>query len=250
MTETNPLEDLVTDTLTKAAATVPDDVTTRLMRAVDAGSDHTMTPAASTGHRSGSARPRTVWLLVAAVAVIAATPTFLNAGRTVSTPPTAAPTSSSAPDPSTNPSPVLAKQVSVSGESLTGQEVSTADYLGAPLLVTVWGSYCRPCRTAASTAAELSSNHDLQVLGIAAHGFSRAGERAAAEYLNLAYSSIYDPRGQISDRLFDQARGGAVPGYPFTVLLDADGQVVQSWVGPEPSRSILRAVRALPSENH
>lgn len=127
----------------------------------------------------------------------------------------------------------------VSGETLEGDPVSTADFLGKVVVVNVWGSWCPPCRAEADELAEVSrrlADRDVVFLGINTRDNSRDNALAFQESKDVPYPSIYDEGG----RNLLAFRGTLPPqAIPSTVILDAQGRVAASVIGPVTSVTTL-----------
>lgn len=105
---------------------------------------------------------------------------------------------------------------------------------GTPVVVNIWGSWCPPCQVEAPDLALVSREFEgrVQFLGV-----DILDDRQAARDFILAfdwpYPSVFDPDGEIRDRL------GYV-GQPITVIYDRRGQVAFEWAGTV-TADLLRA---------
>ncbi len=97
---------------------------------------------------------------------------------------------------------------------------------GAPLVVNVWASWCGPCREEAPDLARVAAAYEGRVrfLGIDVLD-ARPSARAFIRDFGWPYPSVFDPAGRIRDRL-------GVVGQPVTLLYDAEGDLVETHVGP------------------
>ena len=116
-----------------------------------------------------------------------------------------------------------------------GELVTRDDLLGRRWLLNVWASWCPPCRAElpllARAAAELADD-DVGLLLL------NAGERAAvasgfleAEGLDLRTLVDPDARERGLEGTEDVLRRMRARGLPTTFFVDADGVVVQAFVG-------------------
>lgn len=128
--------------------------------------------------------------------------------------------------------------VEIEGEDLDGRPVSLADLRGKVAVVNVWGSWCPPCRAeqddlvqAAEATAPVAG-----FLGVNVREASVENARAYVRAFDVPYPSVYDP----SSRALLAFSGTLPPrSIPSTVVLDRDGRVAASIVGPLPSRQTL-----------
>lgn len=119
----------------------------------------------------------------------------------------------------------------VAGTTLDGRSVSLSDYLGKTVVVSVWGSWCSPCRGEApmlAAAAKDLAGKGVEFLGIDSRDPSKAAAEAFVRNFGLPYPSIYDPEG----RTLLAFRGTLTPNaVPSTVIIDAKGRVSGSVIG-------------------
>ena len=112
-----------------------------------------------------------------------------------------------------------------------GAPVSVSDYLGQVLIVNLWATWCHPCRTETPYLQAIYDKHrdeGLRILGVSVD--------LAADSLNIghfleemgvSYDIAVDPEATSQDIFM--ARG-----LPTTVVIDREGTVAFSWIGPIP----------------
>jgi peroxiredoxin len=111
---------------------------------------------------------------------------------------------------------------------LTGQPRSLREYLGHPLVVNFWATWCVPCRREMPLLQQLWQQHQaegVQVLGVAVDSRS-----AVQQYLHatpVGYPILAD-EDQASAAI---ARFGIEPVLPFSVFADAQGRIVAVKLG-------------------
>ncbi len=128
--------------------------------------------------------------------------------------------------------------VELTGTDLDGKPIDLADYRGRPVVIVVWGSWCAPCRAEApdvvAAAKEIGSK--AQFVGINLRDASTTTGDAFVRRFDVPYPSVYSPDG----RAMLQFQGTLGPNsIPSFVVLDADGRVAASILGPLPSKQTL-----------
>lgn len=125
--------------------------------------------------------------------------------------------------------PTLATNAKVEGEpfptatvqTLEGNSLATADLLGAPLVVNIWGSTCGPCKKELPdfAAAHAVYGDRVRFVGISYLGPSQREETFARDF-GIQYELYYD-----GDGVFTTAAG--VAAFPVTLFVTADGTIVE-----------------------
>lgn len=107
-----------------------------------------------------------------------------------------------------------------------GREARLADFVGKPLLVNLWASWCAPCVKELPTLDRLSQTNDsLRVLAISQDTGPRASVHAFLQSHKIGSLSPYqDPKMGLSGAL-----GAEV--LPTSILYDAQGREVWRYVG-------------------
>jgi thiol-disulfide isomerase/thioredoxin len=128
--------------------------------------------------------------------------------------------------------------ITYDGEDLDGQALSLADYRGTVVVVSVWGSWCGPCRKeapwVAGAADELGS--DVQFVGINLRDSSTAQAQAFARNFGFGFPSFYSPDGQALLAFRGVLGLRSIPSF---VVLDREGRVAASIIGKLPSQQTL-----------
>ena len=117
-----------------------------------------------------------------------------------------------------------------SAVDLDGRRVRLADYRGKTVLLNFWASWCIPCRKEfpllRAVEGRTVDGTEVAVLGVV---FNDEAAPAAAFMRDqkATWPGLQDPGGRIADA-YDVALR---PGIPVTVLVDAQGRLVERHVG-------------------
>ena len=104
------------------------------------------------------------------------------------------------------------------------QPVDLADYVGAPLVVNFWASWCAPCVSEMPDLQEFSDASEIPLLGVTVQD-APANAQAFVSELGITYDLATDPRAE----LYDAVRSF---GMPTTLLVDEAGTIVYRHTGP------------------
>ncbi|MEW1831498.1 TlpA disulfide reductase family protein [Streptomyces sp. N50] len=114
----------------------------------------------------------------------------------------------------------------LSGKTIDGKTLSTADYKGKVLVVNVWGSWCSPCRAEADNlvqVAKATADKDVQFVGLNTRDTSTEPAVAFEKKYEVPYPSLYDPTGRLMLRF---KKGTLNPqAIPSTIVIDRDGKI-------------------------
>jgi thiol-disulfide isomerase/thioredoxin len=129
-------------------------------------------------------------------------------------------------------------------QGLNGPPRRLAEYRGKPLLINVWASWCGPCIQEMASLERLAWREDrvpFSVIGISTDDYPQK----ALAFLNRSNATI---RHFIDhDQQVENLLGAST--IPLTVLVDADGRVVdkiygaREWDSPESMQLISKAFR-------
>ncbi|WP_405860745.1 TlpA family protein disulfide reductase [Streptomyces sp. NBC_01515] len=114
----------------------------------------------------------------------------------------------------------------LSGKTIDGKTLNTADYKGKVLVVNVWGSWCSPCRAEADNlvqVAKATADKDVQFVGLNTRDTSTEPAVAFEKKYQVPYPSLYDPTGRLMLRF---KKGTLNPqAIPSTIVIDRDGKI-------------------------
>lgn len=107
---------------------------------------------------------------------------------------------------------------------------------GRPVVLNLWASWCAPCREELPAFARLDrdAGSRLRVVGVASRDRPGAAVAYAAD-AGLPFPSLVDEDGELG-------RGLRRAALPVTVLVAADGSVVEVYQGPPLTDGTLRAL--------
>ena len=124
-------------------------------------------------------------------------------------------------------------------DGLNTENRSLADYKGMPLIINVWASWCGPCRAEMGSLERLAQRYngkEFYIIGISTDDYR---DKAAAfiDQAEVSFENFID-----HELLMENMLGAST--IPLTVLIDADGRVLQKvrgsreWDSPEIVKAI------------
>ncbi len=128
---------------------------------------------------------------------------------------------------------------------LKGTPKSLRDFLGHPLIVNFWATWCEPCRREMPLLQQLHQRYQsegLQVLGVAVDS-----RPAVQQYLRTRPVNYPILAGE-SEGTDAMSRFGTQPVLPFSVFTDADGRIILLKLGelhPEEADYVLSTEQAI-----
>jgi thiol-disulfide isomerase/thioredoxin len=108
------------------------------------------------------------------------------------------------------------------GTLLKGELVNSQSYLGKPLLLHFWATWCKVCKLEENSVAEISKTH--QVVTIAMKSGTKTEIEAYLKHRKLDFPVLVDKEGVIANRF-------GVQGVPTSFVLDSHGAIKYTEVG-------------------
>lgn len=119
-----------------------------------------------------------------------------------------------------------------------GEVVQMKDLAGKVVLMNFWGTWCGPCRAEIPDFVKLYDKHQdkgLEIVGITLTSGSPAQIQAFMDQWEMNYIVLTDINGNETQQLtsnYGRATGRPIVGIPTTFLIDRDGYIVKSYLGP------------------
>ncbi len=122
--------------------------------------------------------------------------------------------------------------------SIDGDLVTLSDLKGKVVLLNFWGTWCPPCRREIPDFIELQKKYNstgLEIVGITLSSGQAADIAMFASQWGMNYTILTDIQNietQEVAALFGQATGSPISGIPTTFIIDRDGYIRKSYIGP------------------
>ena len=128
--------------------------------------------------------------------------------------------------------------VEVSGTTLDEKSLSLTDLRGSVVVVNVWGSWCPPCAAEMPDLVSVASDPatEAEFVGINVRDPSPANAQSFVRSFDVPYPSLYDPDGETLLAFQGLVAPRAIPS---TLILDREGRIAVSLIGPLPSALTL-----------
>lgn len=127
----------------------------------------------------------------------------------------------------------LGQAPAISLKTLDGKRAALADYVGRPVIINFWATYCAPCRREMPLLESMASDHSGVTLLLVDERDDAGAARSFVAALGLRSTVLFDGDGQIGDRY-------SVSGLPTTFFVRRDGSLEGRYVG-EADRKVLTA---------
>ena len=122
-------------------------------------------------------------------------------------------------------------------KSQTGETMSTLDYLGKPLVINLWASWCPPCRAEMPAMERIYQEYKDEGLEILAVNITtQDSKQEAVQFardLGISFPILFDESGIVSQTYHLQA-------LPTTFFIDEIGVIREVVIGGPMSETLLR----------
>lgn len=123
-------------------------------------------------------------------------------------------------------------------QDLNGGSTSLSSYLGKAVLLNFWATWCVPCLHEIPELIRLQKSIEkpFTVIGIAVASGHREDIKSFVDEHRINYPILLDP----DKRVYQQY---GLIGLPASFLLDPDGRIVKTYIGPQTYERLLKDVQ-------
>ncbi len=131
-------------------------------------------------------------------------------------------------------------------QTLDGQSVTLSDYRGKIVLLNFWATWCVPCREEMPDFQTVYDLYDSQGFVVLAVNYTPTERnlddvRAFVDERGVKFPILLDESGRLNDTLYRDA----IPGYPTSLLIDANGVIVDYFPRQIPGNELIRKLDEL-----
>lgn len=133
------------------------------------------------------------------------------------------------------------RPIDLAGDDLEGNPLDVGDLRGEVVVINVWGSWCPPCRAEQPDLNEIAADlgDTATFVGLNVRDNSPATAQAYVRRFEVPYPSLYSPDGR---ELLAFAGILTPRSIPSTLVLDREGRVAVTVLGPVAAPSTLKAM--------
>jgi len=126
--------------------------------------------------------------------------------------------------------------------SLEGDRITLSDLRGSVVLLNFWATWCGPCIMEIPDLNRLQEKYQdkgLEVVGITLTSGPPEIISKFAEDQGMNYKVLTDIMGsetEVVTNMYGQATGSPITGVPTSFIIDRDGYIVKTYIGPRSER--------------
>jgi len=111
-------------------------------------------------------------------------------------------------------------------DALSGKEIKLSNYIGKPIIVNFWASWCGPCKIELPELQAIQIKHGDDLIVLAVNGDRESLEQIQyfGSKLNLTFNLLRDPKKEVT-------KAYGVWGLPKTLFIDRDGVIQKQYTG-------------------
>jgi thiol-disulfide isomerase/thioredoxin len=119
---------------------------------------------------------------------------------------------------------------------VTGKEISSEQFDGKPVVLTIWASWCPGCNSEGHTLARFAKGHpEAGFFGVDFQD-TKGAARSFYQRYDWRFPSVFDPEGRIAYEL-------GLQGTPTTIFLDTGHREVARIVGETDEAGLLNGLK-------
>jgi len=123
-------------------------------------------------------------------------------------------------------------------QTLDGHRANLSDYVGRPVLINFWATYCVPCRVEMPLIQRMADSHPKLVVLLVDERDSTPAARAFVAQLGIRSTVLLDTDGKSGDLY-------RIVGLPTTIFIRADGSVEGRYLGQTDARVLGSHIAAI-----
>lgn len=115
-------------------------------------------------------------------------------------------------------------------KSLDGEKFDNDSFAGKPFVLSFWATWCQPCFAEIPVLKELEANGEIQIVTIALDEKGESAVRPFVDNQGIDYLVLLG-----NETIFTRFNGFSIP---YTLVLDAQHQIVNIYRGPVTEESM------------